>query len=345
MPAPTLQDWSALYAAASEFRRLEPWQWMVDDDVFGVKDPVSGQIGYCVIMGNLGEFLGMGVYLGTSALTALKRMHEGEVGPGNLEAMFIQDCLMASFEDRRSQEKEDLQVIKSLGLKFKGATNWPLFRRYEPGYPPWFISGAEARFLTVALQQAKDVATRFMKEPDLLVPPEPHDHFVRVPVAGDQGLGWLDAWLKPAPVEPPVVATEQKLNTVRLEAIREANYPRRGNWEVDFSFMPAPIGDRSHRPYYPYVFLCMDRGSGMILSTAVAKPSEHWGEFQEQFYNAVEGTKTVPEKVFVSRQEMHELLQRIAERLGFALKAVRSLSVLDKARNEMMGFMGGEPLV
>ncbi len=42
---PTLQDWSALYAAAMEFRQLAPWQWMYDEAVFGVKDPVSGHIG------------------------------------------------------------------------------------------------------------------------------------------------------------------------------------------------------------------------------------------------------------------------------------------------------------
>jgi hypothetical protein len=44
------------------------------------------------------------------------------------------------------------------------------------------------------------------------------------------------------------------------------------------------------------------------------------------------------------RQEMHELLQPIAERLGFALKTTRSLSVLEKTRREMMEFMDGGPL-
>jgi hypothetical protein len=44
---PTLEDWSALYAAATEIRQLEPCKWMYDEAVFGVKDLVNGQIGYC----------------------------------------------------------------------------------------------------------------------------------------------------------------------------------------------------------------------------------------------------------------------------------------------------------
>lgn len=40
---PTLEDWKQLYAAAIEFHQLEPWKWMYDEDVFGVKDPVRGE--------------------------------------------------------------------------------------------------------------------------------------------------------------------------------------------------------------------------------------------------------------------------------------------------------------
>jgi len=51
---PTLEEWVDLYAAAGALKSLAPWTWMCDDEVFGVKDPESGVIGCCSVMGNLG---------------------------------------------------------------------------------------------------------------------------------------------------------------------------------------------------------------------------------------------------------------------------------------------------
>ena len=40
---PISQEWVALYQTAIQFRHLEPWRWMYDEAIFGVKDPASGQ--------------------------------------------------------------------------------------------------------------------------------------------------------------------------------------------------------------------------------------------------------------------------------------------------------------
>ena len=46
--------------------------------------------------------------------------------------------LQASFEDRGHLQKEDRDVIKKLGLKFRGANSWPMFRNYAPECSPGF---------------------------------------------------------------------------------------------------------------------------------------------------------------------------------------------------------------
>ncbi|MCD4809433.1 MAG: hypothetical protein K8R17_05995, partial [Methanosarcinales archaeon] len=180
-PSPSLQEWKALYEAALEFKELAPWNWMHETDIFGVKDPVSGEIGYCCIRGGAGEHYALGLYLGSEGLYGLSRILSGEFSEFKDEALFIQNCLMASFEDRKSLQKQDLQQIKALGLKFRGRNAWPLFRNYMPGFFPWYLNDDEVRFLTVALQQAKDVSLRFKKYPGLLVHPSKDHYFVRVP--------------------------------------------------------------------------------------------------------------------------------------------------------------------
>ncbi len=47
---PLSADWQALYKAALEFKEIAPWDWMSDSDIFGVKSPYDGEIGYCCVL-------------------------------------------------------------------------------------------------------------------------------------------------------------------------------------------------------------------------------------------------------------------------------------------------------
>ena len=53
--------------------------------------------------------------------------------------------LQASFEDRSELHDKDRQVIKDLGLKFRGRQTWPLFRSYRAGFVPWHLDADEGR--------------------------------------------------------------------------------------------------------------------------------------------------------------------------------------------------------
>ncbi len=104
---------------------------MWDSDIFGVQNPETGEIGYCCIMGMLGEHYALALYLGTEGLEGYLKTRSGEFSPDNV--LHIQKCLMVSFEDRKFLKKQDLTTIKELNLKFRGRNEWPLFRSYLPG--------------------------------------------------------------------------------------------------------------------------------------------------------------------------------------------------------------------
>jgi len=52
------EEWKELFLAADQFRLLAPWEWMDDSQVFGVRDPWTGEAGWCVVIGAAGLALG-----------------------------------------------------------------------------------------------------------------------------------------------------------------------------------------------------------------------------------------------------------------------------------------------
>jgi len=219
---PSLEEWRRLYEAAIAFKEARPWEWMTEAHLFGVRNPETKEIGYGSIMGMRGEHFALAVYLGSEGLDGFWRMETlQEPDPAFLLEIPL---LQASFEDRRELRRQDLQVIKSLGLKFRGRKAWPLFRSYVPGYFPWFLTAEEARFLTLALQQALEVALRVREDPTLLDSLQEGLYLVRTPERRGEALAWKDEWMRPPPPEarpspPPVEEAE-------LAAMR-AQLPRR----------------------------------------------------------------------------------------------------------------------
>ena len=333
---PSMQEWKDLYDVALKFKELESWNWMLDSDVFGVQNPVNGEIGYCCIMGRLGEMFALAVYLGTDGLEGYLKIQSGEILPDDIDALHLQKCLMASFEDRQFLQKPDLQVIKELGLKFRGRNSWPLFRSYRPGYRPWYLTKEEAKYLTLALQQAIEVSLRFKKDKDLLTPPKENHYLVRVPKKEGESLRWRDKWLEPLPLEKVEVVAEP-IDEVHLQRIKKITSRQQGIWEVDFFYSPSAVKEEE-RPYFPYLFLWVDHHSGLILKPDVVKPSEYRLQFPRQFLDLIESVNFLPDEILVRKEEAFQLLEPITSRLSIKLKLVKRLKGIEQAQEAMFEY-------
>jgi len=336
--SPSIQEWKDLYEAAIQFRDTQPWNWMWDSNLFGVQDPESDQVGYCCVMGRLGEHFALGVYLGAKGLESYRKTRAAAARP-DFETFMLQECLMASFEERGMLQTPDLQVIKTLGLKFRGRNAWPLFRSFQPGYHPWYLAAGEARFLTTALQQAIHVALRFRDDPALLTPPQKNQYLVRVLEREEAGWRWTDKWLAPAPVEKTEV-TAAPIDEARLQRIVKKAYPRRGGWEIDFFYSPSGVQERGERPYYPHVILVVDRDSGLILGTDLLEPMTYVSKLPDTFLKTIERLRFLPNEVLVRQSDAFKLLEAIASRLGIRLALVKRLRALEEAQAAMYQFMG-----
>lgn len=334
---PSLEQWKDLYDAAVEFKEAEPWDWMWDSDLFGVQNPATGEIGYCCVMGRLGEHFALGLYLGTEGLQAYRKIAAEDLSPDDM--VQVQRCLMASFEDRKLLSEEDLDIIKRLGLKFRGRQAWPVFRSYQPGFFPWYLTSDEAQYLTLALQQTMHVAMRFQDDPDMLAPPVEDQYLVRVPEKSVDGLQWKDVWLEPRPLERATIPA-QAIDAGRLQRLTERIPKRQGIWEFDFSYSPVPARDNpGERPYFPHVIFCVDQDSGFVLACHLVSPAETVSGLAEQVVAAAERMGFLPREIRVRREEVLQAFEPVMSRLGVKLKLTKNLAELRRARRAMFKFL------
>ena len=332
----SLEVWRDLYSAASRFKEVACWDWLLDSDLFAVQNPATGEMGYCCVMGALGEHFALGVYLGPKGLESYMKMREADPADP-LEIMMGQKCLMASFEERGALQKLDLEVIRSLGHKFRGRNSWPLFRSYLPRYAPWHLTEDEARYLTLALEESIEVAGRVKEEPALLISRGQTRLLARVPERSGGASQWRDDWIVPMiPAGPPPVPP---LDETGLKRLKNSLPQKSMTWEIDLFYLPTVIME-GDRPFYPSTLLCVDRDSGFIFGTEVMGPEERElapARIQRHFASA----GALPNQVAVSRDEVFQWMGPMASALGIKVRRAKRLRSLERARSALVGHLTG----
>jgi hypothetical protein len=336
---PSLKEWKNLYVAAAAFRKMEPWEWMKETDIFGVQNPQNGEIGYCCIMGELGEMLAIAVYLGTEGLEGYQKIHKGQIQPGDPDSLFIQNCLMLSFESRKFVQEDDREIINELGLKFRGRNAWPLFRRYEPGYFPWFYNRDEVLYMTHALQQATDVCLRVKEERKILRAPTKNQYLVRVAEAKNNIVFWKDAWRSPAHIEKQDEGFDKTVDEIRMLRLKKKARSTPAIWEIDFFYAPTPVL-QGERPFFPYAIMIIDHDTSFILDMHLAETGSYQEEFLEKFLQCIDQTSVIPLEILIRKEEAMKLLEPYASRLNIKLSAAKRLHNIDNARREMEKHLG-----
>lgn len=335
MNNPSREEWKRLYGAAVAFRELGCWEWMEDTDLFAVQNPETGETGYCVVMGALGEFYALGVYRGGEGLAILDEMHADVEFEDPLVSLGKQNCLMASFGARNDLDKQDLALIRELGLRFRGANAWPAFRSHLPGYYPWFLDGCEARFLAFVLEQAVDVTTRYKSDPTLLDLPDDGVVFTRVPVANGADLAWKDEWRPPEPPPDPESFPAPVIDLPRLQAVKRRDVRRTGEWEIEMASFPEPVKEEG-RPYYPLLLLCADSKSGYVLSSQLVHPAQMPGIIPDLILNVLEKSPVRPRKVVFRQPYFLPCLESLAPSLDFEIERADELPMAEEALDFLM---------
>jgi len=313
---PTLEEWKLIFEAGEQFKQSVCWDWMGEGDVFGVKCPETGEIYYCSIMGSGGAHFGIAAYRGTAGLNFFFEALEGQ--HVSSEIMYGQNCLMCSFEDREMMVKEDLQVIKSLGLKFRGRKQWTQFRDYSPGLYPWFINADQCKILTHILQQALQVAMRCRESKDHLYR-RGDKLLVRTQQKDATGKAvWEDSYLTPQPSEISFTVFQLQ-DEVLVRKLKNIKTDNSYAVEAEILYVPAPVQEEG-RPYYPMFCVLMERKEGIVLASEMIPQIESGGHiFLSMLLENIADSERKPSAIYVSKPAIKALFQGLCEQIGIPI--------------------------
>lgn len=341
------QEWRRLIESACRIKQLAPWQWMQEDDVFGVAHPETGEIGFVSVMGALGEHLAVGVYIGAAALVKFLSLHHA---PSDTLAEYPETLLeipqlQVSFEDRDDLEDWDRQLLRNLNLKFRGRKAWPQFQSFRPGFMPWRLEPEEIRFLALALEQLEQVAPRVQKNRSFLWGKEVGTLLIRTCHCREgEAAEWEDRYqrISPPPL-PPVPLTWDSAHIKELK--RSAS---RGDiMELDLFMFPGRIGKKGHRPQIGYALLALHAQSNMIFGVEILDPikgiEQMLGRIPGWILSRLANHGLRPKEIHIQSARLLDVLQPAFKELGTKVVLKPMLKKLRAAKREMIDFFKKNP--
>lgn len=338
----TLESWRRLYAAANQIKKLAPWQWMEETDVFGVQFPDTEEIGYVSIMGMLGEHLAVSVYLGDETFHHFWAIQNAPQGLADAEQIMELPQLMASFEDRKALEKKDRDTIRRLGLRYHGRNAWPMFRSYCPGYYPWFLEEKEIERLVIALEQTVGVAMRFEDDSSVLRKHSDHECLVRAARKGGDGWLWEDK-VRRVPDPAPITLTFSVARK-HLEEFKRLPRDRRCA-DVGFFMAPGGVGTPGERPSYTYMLIAVEPESRYILGFELLQAlnglPRMWENLPAKLIQVLTKAGFRPEQLRVTSQRLYQAIAHMCEELSLDISLHDHLPAIEDARESMWDSIAG----
>lgn len=331
---PTGEHLKELYRAATVFKQEQPWKWLYDADIICVENPKDKTMAYCSVMGKGGEHFALGAYLGTDGLAGFCDLMKNSNNIPWHQALHYQNCLMCSFEDRDLLSVEDRKQIKELGLSFRGRNAWPMFRRFEPGFNPWYINDDECVFLTRALNQTLFVAKNLLSG-QLKMNMEQGETIVMYSEEKDGELKWFTKETQiPYPVftYDPVIISDELL----IHKIKKAGNMQNVSLQMDVCYMPSAVQEKKgERPYFPRIFIVAEKNSGLVLDYFVYRNIREDADVSVNRLIDLCLQNGVPQEIQVRSEAMIAMLGDLCKKTGIRLKKANHLSIIDNILDDM----------
>ncbi|QSZ28016.1 hypothetical protein ACETAC_03925 [Aceticella autotrophica] len=322
----TLDEWKELYDIAIKIKELKPWEYLYDMDIITIILSDSDEPIYSSIMGKAGEFFGIGSYVGYDAINDFYMMAKRDDVPGIQKIRFQDDnVLMCHFGNREELTKEELKLVKDLGLKFRGRNNWIYFHSFKKGYIPYLLNKEEVLLETKIFKQLflalKDyiegnVKVNFEKGNTLL---RMHNKIKNLWISQETPI------LLPEPDYARLILQDELL----IERINRQKI-NKSKMEVDIAYLNGAIRDKKYDvPISERLCIFAENISGLIIDQHFIFPDDDEKEIVLGMTVDYILTYGKPDTIIVRDNYILNLLYDLCKRAGIKLKVSGRLKTID----------------
>ncbi len=337
-----------LFELAFIYKKTKLWKMLWDSEIFAVSLP-NGEIGYCSVMGAIGEQCALGLYVGEKGFNSFRLVLSGPGSVSELnyhEFLLSQDCLQCAFENKDGLTEKEAEAVREYArrhrLALRGRGAFPHFVKFRPNYVPWFLREEEdQRNLCAALEAAIAVAEQVQKKGKSALGLRQVDEatqFVPLLRREREGFIWGRAELPPAmPVQYPRPSFINDITAAKLLRLKKT-----GMWECEVLRFPEPLQeDPECAPYFPVILMLVSSGMDEILPPQISqKYDEEPEDLLEKFAQLLLDRQFRPSLLSVRDERTKALLEEFCTRAGIRIRMCRELPAMDEAVDSLMSHLG-----
>lgn len=346
---PSSAQWERLYSLSHDIYQMKPWTWMCDNDFFALTDPNSADYLYVSVMGNSGQHLAIGAYIGAkgfAGLDTLFRMGEISEHPSDFrtaDMLNTQTCIQVSFYPPHNVDVDEVRRAAEYG--WPETEVFPEFRSFIPGFAPWYISKEEAAQLIATLEQTIDVALRFKDNRNLFDTVADDRIFARVRQSSDPNHVWTDSDILLPPVQSPVDMLDIEVSAKAQEYITLLSdfSVTESTWECGIFFASTPIDGRPYilRPYFPKILLLIDHETNFVYGMRVLDRTTHGEQIATLLVGSCQKAGGIPKTILVADASCEMVLRELLQSTSIKVELCFDLPALDEVITHMDEYMDG----
>jgi hypothetical protein len=315
--------------------QLRPWKLIDDAELVLYRDPATGQMHYCSVMGALGEVFSVHVYIGDPGLRMFHQIAKEQLSDP-FEFYANQSSVAVEWVVRGELEKPDKDLLAWLGHHYTPSVSCPKFRAVRRGFFPWYVSAEEARILTKCIQAVTTVVLELQKPlaPDFWSV----EYFYPLVTNTSADVSHIDMVEVPPPADAPIQPAHA--DPERLARVRRMDLPIRGVTELDYFYTGGAVGMKDERKACASAALAVDADTAMLYSAKATVASTAPADgIMDALLDSIETTRSRPQEVRVRNPQLQQALEPLLNAMGLPIRATKRLPALDHARKALMEYL------
>jgi hypothetical protein len=325
------ETWRTLYQLAATIYNLQPWTYLLETDVFGVKSPVTEKKYFISLMGSEGTLHALVAYEETVALGQFWALQEsGSADSGDVLTI---PHMIITYGTEEETDPLQLQQLRSLGTDFGFKEEWPEVKHVVPGHYPVDPDDSRLEELVIILGQAVDVCTRAGEDPTFIHPDDTDDetYLLREQVRQKDKLVWADKYRK-ITIKPLAYKVSWKKGDVEaLNALPASQAVMQAHVQM----MPLPVKDEGKPGLFPFIVLLTHKKTGRVEGYFLAVPDPDYetmlGNIPLLFLGYIKTLGFRPRSIEVKSALLHEMLEKPMTQCGIRLVKTEKLTTVEEA--------------